>query len=123
MLSCGQSAEIRRIYDDADMRGFAALAGAQPGAQVPEPLIAALFSQLLGMHLPGQGTHYLKQDLDFAAPARPGETLIARVEITRLRPGKRLVDLHAVCTGADGRLICEGRALVKAPTAAFAPQP
>lgn len=119
MLSLGQIAEIRRAFDVADMRDFERLSGAQPGVHVPEPLVAALFSQLLGMQLPGQGTHYLKQDLDFAAPARPGETLTARVEITRLRRDKRLVDLHAVCTGADGRLICQGRALVKAPMAAF----
>lgn len=119
MLSLGQSAEIRRAYTALDIGDFAALTGAQPGADVPEPLIAALFSKLLGMHLPGPGVHYLKQDLEFSSHASPGEKLEARVEITRLRPDKRLVDLHAVCTGADGRLICQGRALVKAPTTAF----
>ncbi|MBI6629995.1 hotdog family protein [Pontibaca salina] len=119
MLSLGQSAEIRRVFDVADMRDFERLSGAQAGVHVPEPLIAALFSQLLGMQLPGPGTQYLKQGLDFIAPARPGETLTARVAITRLRSDKRLVDLQAVCLGGDGRLICQGRALVKAPTAKF----
>jgi acyl dehydratase len=81
---------------------------------VPEPLIAALFSYLLGVVLPGPGTNYLKQELAFLAPARPGDELTARVQITRLRPDKHLVDLWATCTARDGTLICEGRALVKA---------
>lgn len=36
---------------------------------VPEPLIAGLFSTLLGVRLPGPGTNYLKQELGFHGPA------------------------------------------------------
>jgi 3-hydroxybutyryl-CoA dehydratase len=79
---------------------------------VPEPLIGALFSYLLGVQLPGFGTNYLKQEMRFLAPAAPGSALTARVEVTRLRPEKHLVDLATTCRDGDGRLICEGRALV-----------
>ena len=41
-----------------------------------------------------------------------GEELTARVEITKMRPEKYLVDLKTTCLGADGRVICEGHALV-----------
>jgi acyl dehydratase len=79
---------------------------------VPEPLIGALFSYLLGVELPGFGTNYLKQELEFVTPAPLGTELVARVEITRLRPEKHLVDLATTCETADGVTIARGRALV-----------
>lgn len=113
-MRVGQFAEVTRSFTAEDLAGFAALAGAPAGKTVPEPLIAALFSYLLGVKLPGPGTNYLKQELRFPAPAPPGTPLTARVEITRLRPEKHLVDLWATCRLPDGTVVCEGRSLVKA---------
>ena len=113
MLTIAQSARITRSYSRDDLAAYAALSGASADS-VPEPLIAALFSYLLGVELPGSGTNYLKQDLAFKAPAPLDTALEARVEITRLRPEKHLVDLWASCTAPDGTVICEGRSLVKA---------
>lgn len=114
MMRVGQSAEVTRRYSTADLAAFADLSGAPAADHVPEPLIAALFSYLLGVRLPGSGTNYLKQDLVFGAPAPLDTDLTARVEITRLRPDKHLVDLWASCTDPEGRVVCEGRALVRA---------
>lgn len=118
MMEVGQFAETVRSYSRDDLTHFAALtghgAGHRDGSAVPEPLIAALFSYLLGVELPGPGTNYLKQDLRFLATAPAGEPLTARVEITRLRPDKHLVDLRSTCRRADGTLVCEGRSLVLA---------
>ncbi|TYO91301.1 phosphate acetyltransferase [Oceanicella actignis] len=116
MLTLGQAAEIERRFGRDELAGFAALSGA-PGAppgHVPEPLVASLFSYLLGVRLPGPGTNYLKQELRFLAPSPLDEPLTARVEIVRLRPDKHLVDLATTCRDGAGRLICEGRALVLA---------
>ncbi len=113
-MNVGQFAEIERRYSAADLRRFADLSIEAETAAVPEPLIAALFSCLLGVRLPGPGTNYLKQDLRFLAPAPLDETLTARVEITRLRPDKHLVDLWSTCRREDGTVICEGRSLVLA---------
>lgn len=122
MMHVGKSSETTRSYSRDDLAGFAALTGGAAGdsgndsvpASVPEPLIGALFSYLLGVHLPGFGTNYLKQEMRFLAPAPLDQPLTARVEITRLRPEKHLVDLATTCRTADGTLICEGRALVLA---------
>lgn len=113
MLRTGQMARITRSYTREDLAAYAALSGASADS-VPEPLIAALFSYLLGVELPGSGTNYLKQDLAFKASAPLDTALEAKVEITRLRPEKHLVDLWASCTAPDGTVICEGRSLVKA---------
>lgn len=113
-MQVGQIAEVRRTYSTDDLKVFAALAGASPDGAVPEPLIAALFSYLLGVKLPGSGTNYLKQELNFLGAAPLDTELTATVKITRLRPEKHLVDLWARCTGPDGTVFCEGRSLVKA---------
>jgi len=113
MLKVGQSARITRSYTQEDLAAYAALSGSS-SQTVPEPLIAALFSYLLGVKLPGAGTNYLKQELVFKTQAPLETALEAKVEITRLRPEKHLVDLWASCTAPDGTVICEGRSLVKA---------
>lgn len=114
-MQAGDHVEIRRAFTPADLAAFQVLAahdGAAPLAAVPEPLIGALFSYLLGVELPGFGTNYLKQELTFERPAPVGTELIARVEITRLRPDKHLADLATTCSDAAGIIYCRGRALV-----------
>jgi len=114
-LSLGATASLARAYSSGDIQAFAFLAGVDDLPEtVPEPLIAALFSCLLGVEVPGPGTNYLKQEMEFLAPARIGEGLTAKVEITRLRPDKDLVDLATLCLAGDGTVICRGRALVLA---------
>ncbi len=115
-MEVGQFSQITRRYQRDDLHAFAELAGIDAGdlTSVPEPLIAALFSYLLGVKLPGSGTNYLKQEMHFRAPAPIGEELTARVEISRLRPENHLVDLWATCTAPDGTVICDGRSLVLA---------
>jgi acyl dehydratase len=115
-MRIGDRAEVERTYRAADAAELAELAGLSSLAadgleRVPEPLIAALFSHLLGVRLPGPGTNYLKQEMAFLAEARLGEALTASVEVTRLRPGKGLVDLATECV-QGGTVICRGRALV-----------
>lgn len=113
-LAVGNRASITRSYTAEDIRAFHGLAGdmATAAQAVPEPLIGALFSYLLGVELPGFGTNYLKQEMSFKVPAPLGQPLTATVEITRLRPEKHLADLATTCTTADGTVICRGRALV-----------
>lgn len=121
-IRAGARAHCDRSFMAEDCAALAALAALTPPSQqsdtladtVPEALIGSLFSYLLGVHLPGRGTNYLKQETHFVASARLGELLRAEVEVTRLRPDKGLVDLATRCTGEDGRLIATGRALVLA---------
>lgn len=112
-MKVGDYAEVSRSFNVKDMAEYVELSGhAIHTNRVPEPLVGALFSYLLGVKVPGQGTMYLKQETHFADEALLGETLLARVEITRLRTEKCLADLSTTCRGREGRIIARGRALV-----------
>ena len=112
-MKLGDSAEVTRSVCSQDLRDYTALSQhVISGDLVPEPLIGALFSYLLGVQLPGNGANYLKQETRFHGAARVDDALTARVEITRIRPEKHLVDLSTTCTDSNGQLIASGRALV-----------
>lgn len=114
-LALGDQASVTRTYTRSDLESWCSLANAPDcGDGFPEPLIAGLFSYLLGEKLPGHGTNYLKQNMLFEAQAQAqvDEPLTARVTIRRLRPDKALVNLDTICTGEGGRMICHGEALV-----------
>ena len=112
-MKVGDSTQVSRTFSSLNLKQYSVLSGHEvSGDQVPEPLIGALFSYLLGVKLPGLGTNYLKQETLFEAEAKVGEALLAQVEITRLRADKHLVDLATTCHRADGTLIANGRALV-----------
>lgn len=114
-MMVGDEAFVTRVFTEADVDAYLSLGGpsAAPG-EVPPPLIGALFSYLLGVHLPGRGANYLKQQSDYLAAAQIGEPLTATVTVTRLRPDKALVDLETLCRDSAGRVLCRGRALIHA---------
>ncbi len=113
-LELGQTATARRTFTSADLAEFCALAGADLGTppSVPGPLLGGMISYLLGTHLPGPGTNYLKQDLEYLEPAPVGEEITAQVQVVRVRPEKQLVNLYTLCTNASGAVLCRGQALV-----------
>lgn len=126
-LVVGQTAKLAGVYSRADMDEYIDLLretnplysdaafGRSLGlrdAPLPGPLLGAMFSCLLGTELPGRGTNWLKQRFLFLRAAYPGDELVARVRVARMRPEKELVNLRTWITGPDGGLICDGEALV-----------
>lgn len=112
-MKLGDSVKVTRTFTAQHLRDYIALSGHHPrDGEIPAPLIGALFSYLLGVKLPGMGTNYLKQEARFHANAIIGDVLTARVEITRIRVDKQLVDLETTCLNSQGQLIASGRALV-----------
>jgi acyl dehydratase len=126
-LRLGQTASKKRIFSDQDLAEYADLTGdtnllnkntdfarqhGLTGPIIPGPLLSSMFSDLLGTKLPGKGTNWLKQQLNFPAPAYIGEEITAKVEIIRLRPAKNLVNLRGICTDSSGKPVCQGLSLV-----------
>ena len=111
----GRVAQLERDLTTDDLARYATLADvpAEQVQRVPLPMVAGLFSCLLGTQLPGPGTNYLKQALVLDALPPPGR-LHARVEVCRVRPDRALVDLATSCVDEHDEVIAHGRALVLA---------
>jgi len=76
-------------------------------------LIASLFSALIGVKLPGEGTIYLGQSLRFIAPVSIGELVTASVEIVHIRKDKPVVTLRTLCMNSKEQIVVDGEAVVK----------
>lgn len=79
-------------------------------------LVASLFSGLIGMKLPGPGSIYLGQSLNFKAPVAIDEEVTASVEVIHIREDKPIVTLRTVCINSEDVIVIEGEAVVKAGT-------
>ncbi len=81
-------------------------------------LTAGLISAVIGEQLPGHGTIYMSQNLKFLAPVRPGDMVLAEVEVTEIQIDKRRVKLDCRCI-VDGKKVLTGEAMVMAPSRKF----
>ncbi len=75
---------------------------------------ASLISAVIGTRLPGPGAIYLSQTLQFKAPVKIGDTVVAAVEVVELIAQGRRAKLACRCT-VNEVLVLEGEALVKVP--------
>lgn len=81
-------------------------------------LTAGLISAVIGEQLPGHGTVYLGQSLKFLAPVRPGDVVLAEVEVTAIDHSKRRVSLDTRCMIGNKKVLI-GEATVLAPSRKF----
>jgi len=126
-LKPGDKASRTQSLSDEMIRSFAALtgdtnpihlddayaAGTRFGRRIAHGMIAAgLISATLANDLPGPGTVYLSQTLQFKAPVYPGDTITATVEVKSTRTDKPIVTLGTTCTNQENKVILEGEAVV-----------
>ena len=125
----GDTSSFTKTISGADIQAFAALVGDVNPVHLDETFAgktrfgkciahgmwgAALISAVLGTQLPGPGTIYLGQTMSFQAPIFPGDTVTARVTVTKVREDKHIVTLDTICENQDGKLLLKGEAVVLA---------
>ena len=74
-------------------------------------LSASFISTVLGTRLPGPGCIYLKQSLDFRAPVKVGDTVVARATVQDIDASKRRIVLRTVCQVGE-TVVVDGEATV-----------
>ena len=126
-LTPGDKTSRIKIISDDVIRSFAELtgdtnpvhlddayaAGTRFGRRIAHGMIAAgLISAALANDLPGPGTVYLGQTLQFKAPVYPGDTVTATVEVKSVRADKPIAVLTTFCTNQDNVIVLEGEATV-----------
>jgi len=134
-LRVGLSARLRKTVDAADVVGFAEVTGDRNPIHLSEHFAAktpfrtriahglytaSLISAVLGTRLPGPGAIYISQTLHFRAPVRIGDTVVVTVKVAELFKDKQRARLICVCK-VGGKVVLDGEALVKVPSAAANP--
>lgn len=127
-LKVGDTALLSKAFTEEEVFRFAAISGDKNPLHLDRDfgeasifgqrivhgmLVASLFSGLIGMKLPGEGSIYLGQSLTFKAPVAIGEQITASVEIINIREDKPIVTLRTVCINSEGAVVIEGEAVVK----------
>jgi len=79
-------------------------------------LSASLISAVIGNKLPGPGSIYINQTLQFTGPVYLGDEVTAKVKVLTVREDKPIATLETVCSKQDGTIVLRGEAVV-----AFAP--
>jgi 3-hydroxybutyryl-CoA dehydratase len=125
----GQSASLSKTITWEDIQDFARLTGDTNPLHFDEEfaiktrfgqrvahgmLIAALISAVIGTQLPGPGTIYINQMLQFVAPVFIGDTITATVIVVKVREDKPVVTLETICTNQHGQVVLRGEAVVLA---------
>ncbi len=80
-------------------------------------LTASVISAAIANRLPGPGTVYLGQQLNFRAPVRPGDTVHATVTVKTVDALKARVTLETVCRVKD-KVVIDGEAHVMTTSSA-----
>jgi 3-hydroxybutyryl-CoA dehydratase len=128
-LELGMDASFAKTVSGADILAFAEITGdwnpvhldADYAAKTVfrEPiahgmLTAGYISAVFGSVLPGPGAIYVSQTLNFRAPVRIGDHVVATVRVMELYPAKRRARFDCVCA-VDGKPVLEGEAVLMVP--------
>ena len=123
----GQSASFTKTVTESDVTTFAGLIGdfnpihvdaeyarkSRFGRRVAHGMFTGgLISAVLGNKLPGPGSIYLSQQIEFLAPVFIGDTITATVEVTSWRQDKRILTLKTDCYNQERKQVVTGQAVL-----------
>ena len=130
MIQTGDCASLSKTFSEKDVLTFAEISGDRNPVHIDAAfasstrferqlvhgmLTAGLISAVLGMQLPGPGSIYLKQELNFRAPVYFGDTITVTVTVTKVHEDKPIITLETICTNQDGETVIDGEAVLMLP--------
>ena len=71
-------------------------------------LTAGILNALVAEDLPGPGTVFMSQKLEYRAPVFVGDTITGEVEVVSVHETKPVTELRARVRRSDGTLVLEG---------------
>jgi 3-hydroxybutyryl-CoA dehydratase len=128
-LQVGETAQFSKTISESDIYLYAGITGDLNPAHINEAyaakttfktriahgmLVAGLISTVIGTQLPGPGTIYVSQTLNFLAPVQMGDTITAMVEVLEKQDKKKVL-MKTVCINQHRKSVLEGEALVSPP--------
>jgi 3-hydroxybutyryl-CoA dehydratase len=131
-LNIGDSASFTKTLSESDIYLFAGVTGDMNPAHVDAVaaaqgmfkqriahgmLSASFISTVIAMKLPGAGTIYVGQDLQFRGPVFIGDTLTATAEVSEKLDERKWIKMKTTVTNQDGKVVVAGVATVMPPKA------
>jgi 3-hydroxybutyryl-CoA dehydratase len=128
-LELGMEASFARTVTAADILAFAQVTGDWNPVHLDteyaartvfrEPiahgmLTAGYISAVFGSEMPGPGAIYVSQTLNFRAPVKIGDQVVAKVRVVELYPAKRRARFDCICE-VGGKTVLEGEAVLMVP--------
>ena len=128
-LVLGMEASVSKTVTMADIETFADVSGDyNPVHMDPEFASKTIFKQVIahglltasyistvfGMKMPGPGAIYVSQTLNFKAPVKVGDEVLARVIVVDLMPAKNRARFDCFCT-VRGKVVLDGEANMMVP--------
>ncbi len=129
-LKVGDTARFSKTVSESDIYLFAGITGDLNPAHVNEEyakgtffknriahgmLSASFISTVIGTMLPGPGSIYMRQEVNFLAPVKIGDTVTAIVEVAEIVAEKKRVRLKTYCVNQENTTVVDGEALVSPP--------
>lgn len=126
-LAVGMTASFAKTITEADIVLFAGASGDNNAMHLNEEfargtrfdgriahgmLTASVISAAVANRLPGPGTIYISQKLNFLAPVRPGDTVVAHVSIREILDEPSRVVIETFCQVGE-TMVVDGEAIVK----------
>jgi len=128
-FAVGQTYTFSEVVDDKLVRGFADVTGDHNPIHVDDEfakktkfgqriahggILFGIISRALAMEMPGPGTVYLSQLVNFRAPVFINDKVMLEVKITELLP-KNGAKISTVIKKESGQVVMDGEATVKLP--------
>ncbi|MFM5870375.1 MaoC family dehydratase [Aeromonas veronii] len=128
-FSVGMTESYSQTITDSDIKSFSGISGDKNPVHMSDDfalntqfkrriahglMSASYFSALFGMKIPGPGCVYLSQSLKFLKPVYIGDTVTAKVTITKLNKRSRRFTFETCCY-VDGVEVIVGEAEIFLP--------
>lgn len=125
-LKIGQQAILAKTVTESDIILFASVTGDNNPVHISNDfakktifrkkvahgfLTASLISTVIGTKLPGPGSIYVKQTINFCAPVFSGDDVLIKVTVNNIDLKKKRVGLITVCE-KNGKKIIDGEAQI-----------
>jgi acyl dehydratase len=131
----GQNTKSTEVIDDKMVRAYADVTGDHNPIHLDEAfaektkfhhriahggILFGLASKVLGEQMPGLGTIYISQLVNFLAPVYINDTVTCVATITALLP-KHVAKISTIVTNQNGKIVMDGVSTVKLPGSLMLP--
>ncbi|GED56374.1 MaoC family dehydratase [Brevibacillus formosus] len=129
-FAIGEQASFSRTITETDIVLFAGMSGDYNPVHIDQQyakdtrfgqrishglLTASMLSRLLGMQLPGIGSIYKDQTIQFTAPVLIGDTITATATVLEYQEERGIIRLLTECTNQRGKVVLTGTATMLVP--------